>query len=204
MQMSRKSGYSKKVRLYMVFVQLCLLYFPIIRLFSISTDNGVIPASLCYFFSLIFLPHLLMTFKKTKLPPWYITVFVVYLVGLAVLNVGEYGVGKGILYWSFGGYLLLVIINVGEDFEKEDWARILETAACVFAVIHIVFLAVNYSDVVFLLRGYLFTYLVLSLVQFRGGEVLMFFSLGIYLLQRGNLTVLESVFVRKTRREKIS
>lgn len=124
---------SKQTRIGMLFVQLLLLFVPSIQFFSIRTDNGPIPASLCYFFSLAFVPYLLIKIKELRLPPWYITGLYGWVVFVTVLRISQYGLSKSILHWTFGIYLLVVLLNVGNDFTQSEWMRLLEKAFCTFA-----------------------------------------------------------------------
>lgn len=144
----------KQVLFWMLTIQLILLYLPILQFFSIQTDNGSIPASACYFFSLLFVPYLITHLKLLRLPPWYFTVLYVYIMLLAALRIPQYGLSKSVLHWSFGFYLLVIILNAGVDLKKEDWLRILEIGACVFAMVRFAYLLFQFDTVHFLLKGY--------------------------------------------------
>lgn len=144
----------RQVRLALVQIQLILLYFPILKLFLIRTDNGSIPASLCYFFSIIFFPYLICALPALKLPPWPFTGFFVFLVGMAAFRMPQYGLSKSILHWVFGFYLLVVILNIGADFKREDWLKLLERGACLFACIHFLYLFTQWDTITWLLNGY--------------------------------------------------
>lgn len=151
---SEAKGYPQKVRIYLMLGQLILLYYPIVQFFTVSTDNGTIPASACYFFSLVFVPHLIMKIRQLRLPPWYITGFFLFVYTMALVRIPQYGLAKGLLHWVFGLYLLVVVVNVGSDFKKENWQWILETGACVFAIGHLLFMVLNYETIFRLIRGY--------------------------------------------------
>lgn len=146
----------KKILFYLFLGQLVLLYLPTINFFSIQTDNGTIPASACYFFSVLFIPFILMNFWKNglKLPPWYITGLVAYVVVLAIARIGQYGLSKSILHWLFGFYLLIVIINLGRYLSKEEWLGILEGGAIIFAILHFIFMLSNHDIVGWLCKNY--------------------------------------------------
>lgn len=135
-------------------VQLLFLYLPTLELFSIPTDNGSIPASLCYFFSLVFAPFLLYRIRELRLPPWYITALTAYVFVLAAIRIPAYGLSKSILHWAFGFYLLVVLLNVGAVLEREDWLRLLEVGAVCFAAAHFLYMLLNWQTCVWLLRGY--------------------------------------------------
>ena len=94
--------YSKKVRKILLQLQLLLLYLPTLMIFAIQTDNGPIPASLCYFFSLVFVSLLLAKIRHLKWPPWYLTGFFAFVLVWAIVNVPSYGFSKSILHWAFG------------------------------------------------------------------------------------------------------
>ncbi|MBD5101536.1 MAG: hypothetical protein HDT27_02355, partial [Subdoligranulum sp.] len=126
----------EQIYFWLLTIQLIMLYFPILQFFSIPTDNGSIPASACYFFSLVFLPCLLKNLKTLRLPPWYLTVLYFYVMFLALIRIPEYGLSKSVLHWSFGFYLLVVILNIGADYKKDEWLQMLEIGACVFVVVH--------------------------------------------------------------------
>ena len=151
-----KQIFKKQIYFCLLTIQLILLYFPILQFFSIQTDNGAIPASACYFFSLVFVPYLIKNIKTLHLPPWYLTVLYFYVMLLATFRIPQYGLSKSVLHWTFGFYLLVVILNVGADFQKDEWLRMLETAACVFAITHFIFILFHFDTVCFLLKGYFF------------------------------------------------
>lgn len=152
---TKKKQFSKKqIYFWLLTTQLVLLYFPILQFFSLA--NGSIPASACYFFSLAFVPYLIKNIKTLRLPPWYITALCFYVVFLAVLRIPQYGLSKGILHWTFGFYLLVVILNVGADFQKDEWLHMLEIGVCVFAVVHFIYMLFHCDIICFLLKGYFF------------------------------------------------
>lgn len=137
-------------------VQIVLLYLPILCLFSLSTDNGPIPASICYFFSVVFLPFLLKSFSTLRLPPWYLTALWVLVMAIATIRIPEYGLSKSVLHWVFGFYLLVVIINVGSILTADDWLNALELSAVVFAVLHLAFMIFNYKIVFQIITEYFY------------------------------------------------
>lgn len=147
---------NKEVLSCLFFGQLILLYLPTCKFFSIQTDNGTIPASACYFFSLLFVPFILKSFKQNglKLPPLYITGLFGYVMILAIVQMGQYGVSKSVLHWLFGFYLLIIIVNLGQYFLKEEWLRILEWGAILFAILHFIFMLQNYETVCLLCKNY--------------------------------------------------
>lgn len=139
----------------MLLIQLLLLYFPSLQLFAIPTDNGQIPASLCYFFSLVFVPYLLMKLQNLRLPPWYITSLFFFVFIVAVFNIPNYGLSKSILHWAFGLYLLVIILNVGSDFSKDEWMSILDVTAFTFMVAHFLFMIIYNGHISLnLIKGY--------------------------------------------------
>lgn len=146
--------YSKRTRFYLLTLQLILLCLPLLQFFAIKTDNGNIPASACYFFSLLFAPYLLVNLENLRLPPWYITFLCAYVLIFAIIRMPRYGLSKNILHWAFGFYLLVVLLNVGTDFEKEEWLRLLEIGACTFGVLHLLYMSLHFETVWFLLRGF--------------------------------------------------
>lgn len=148
--------YSKERRLKLLLIQFLLLFVPAIQLFSIPTDNGDIPASLCYFFSAVFLPFFLCVFKQIKLPPWYITGLYIYVIFLAIVKIPQYGLSRSILHWLFGAYLLLIIFNVGSDVSLEEWKQILEIGFCAFAIMHFLYMIWNWRIVEKLLYTYFY------------------------------------------------
>lgn len=147
---------NKKVLKGLFLGQLILLYLPTLNFFSIQTDNGVIPASACYFFSVLFIPFVLKHFWENgiKLPPWQITGLFGYTMVLAIIRIGEYGLSKSVLHWLFGFYLLVVIVNLGQYLPKSEWFSILEWGAFAFVVLHFVFLLWNYETVLLLCKNY--------------------------------------------------
>ena len=146
--------YSKKVRLTLLLFQLVLLYLPTLMLFAIQTDNGPIPASLCYFFSLVFAPYLLVHFRQLKWPPWYLTGFFAFVLLWAVFCMPKYGLSKSVLHWAFGLYLLVMVPNVGKDFSKDEWVRLLEIGACIFAILHFGYMVLQRDYLLTMLKGY--------------------------------------------------
>lgn len=156
MGLTRKieSIYTVKIRWFLLLIQLVLLYFPGIQFFSISTDNGNIPASACYFFSLVFVPWLVLHLRELRLPHWSLLglFFLVYVI--ALFRLSQYGLSKSILHWIFGLYLIIIILNVGKDLQKEHWLKLLEIAACIFAVSHFLYMLWNHEIVTYLLHGY--------------------------------------------------
>lgn len=193
--------YSKKVRQILLQLQLLLLYLPTLMLFAIQTDNGPIPASLCYFFSLAFVPFLLVKIRHLKWPPWYLTGFFAFVLIWAVVNVPSYGFSKSILHWAFGLYLLVTVPNVGHDFTKEEWVRLMEVAACAFAFIHCAYMIIHREYLIEMLRGYFdgsgngyFASYIPSLT--RGGRHLdaTWLSLGAFFV-RGKKKALYTIYV---------
>ncbi len=149
-----ESIYTMKFRYFLLLIQLVLLYFPGIQFFSLTTDNGTIPASVCYFFSLIFVPWLILHLKKLRLPHWSILGLFLLVYIIALLRLTQYGLSKSILHWAFGLYLVVVVLNIGSGIEKEQWLKLLEIAACIFAASHFLYMLWNHEVVMYLLRGY--------------------------------------------------
>lgn len=131
----------------MLTVWLVLLYLPSLRLAEISTANGVIPVSLCYIFSVVFIPLLIFELPRLKIPPWYISFLYVFVLVWALIQAPAYGIGKGILHWAFGAYILLVLMNVGEYLSKKDIEDILQSGILAFIACHIVFMIINFGTV---------------------------------------------------------
>lgn len=146
--------YSYSIRKILVQIQLLLLFFPNVQLLSISTEKGTIPGSLCYFFSILLIPYLLFNIRRLIVPKWYIIGLPVFAIANSIIHIHQYGLAKGILHWMFGLYLLVMIVNVGKDFSKEEWRCILERAACIFVIAHIVLQICNMETIIWLLRGY--------------------------------------------------
>ena len=146
--------YSKKVRQLLLAIQLLLLYLPTLKLFAVPTDNGEIPASLCYFFALATVPYLLGNFRHLKWPPWYLTGFFAFVLLWAVICAPSYGLSKSILHWGFGFFLLVMIPTVGHDFSREDWLSLLEGGACCFFCIHFVYMIIHRQYLLDMLKGY--------------------------------------------------
>lgn len=146
--------YSNKIRWRLLLIQLILLYVPSFQFFSIPTDNGSIPASLCYFFSLVFAPYLMILLPNLRLPHWSILGLFVLVYALAMIRWPQYGLSKSILHWAFGLYLIVTVLNVGADFTKEQWLKLLEAGACTFAILHVLHMLESYDLVLKLLREY--------------------------------------------------
>ena len=149
-----ESIYTMKVRWLLLLTQLVLLYFPGIQIFSIPTDNGSIPASICYFFSLVFAPWLVLHLKELRLPHWSVLGLFLLVYAIAIFRMPKYGLSKSILHWAFGLYLIVIVLNVGKGFQKEQWLRLLEIAACIFAISHLLYMLWNHETVTYLLHGY--------------------------------------------------
>ena len=86
-----ESIYTMKVRWLLLLTQLVLLYFPGIQIFSIPTDNGSIPASICYFFSLVFAPWLVLHLKELRLPHWSVLGLFLLVYAIAIFRMPKYG-----------------------------------------------------------------------------------------------------------------
>lgn len=149
-----ESIYTMKVRWLLLLTQLVLLYFPVIQIFSIPTDNGSIPASICYFFSLVFAPWLVLHLKELRLPHWSVFGLFLLVYAIAIFRMPKYGLSKSILHWAFGLYLIVIVLNVGRGFQKKQWLRLLEIAACIFAISHLLYMLWNHETVTYLLHGY--------------------------------------------------
>lgn len=154
MSQKMENIYSRRVRWWLLLIQLVLLYIPSFQFFSLQTDNGTIPASACYFFSVIFVPWLIMNLRNIRLPHWSILGLFLLVYVVAAIRLPQYGLSKSILHWVFGLYLIITVINVGADFSKEMWLKLLETGACVFLTMHIAFLLINSETVAWLIHGY--------------------------------------------------
>lgn len=146
--------YSKKNRKIMLAIQLLLLFFPGVQIISISTDTGSIPGSVCYFYSIIFLPFLVWKIKNLAIPKWYIIGMPIFAVFNSILHIGTYGIAKGVLHWLFGLYILIVIVNVGEDIIADEWKKMLGAIACVFLLSHLLLQVLNYKTIEWLVKGY--------------------------------------------------
>lgn len=146
--------YTRQVRTILVLIQLVFLYLPQMMLFSIPTDNGPIPASLCYFVALLFAPYLLTNLRRLKWPRWYLLGFFAFVLVWTAVQMPRYGLSKSILHWAFAFYLFVMLPNVGHDFSKERWRRLLETGACIFAVLHVINTLSHPQIFIDLLKGY--------------------------------------------------
>lgn len=146
--------YSNKVRWVLLLIQMILLYVPTFQLFSIPTDNGSVPASLCYFFSLVFVPYLVIRLPRLRLPHWSVLGLFVLVYALALIRWPQYGLSKSILHWAFGLYLIVTVLNAGADFTKDQWLKLLEAGACTFAILHVLHMLGSYDLVLKLLREY--------------------------------------------------
>lgn len=146
--------YSTKVRWILLLFQLSLLYVPSFQFFSIPTDNGSIPASLCYFFSLVFAPYLLIRLPRLRLPHWSVLGLFALVYSIALIRWPQYGLSKSILHWAFGLYLIVTVLNLGTDFTKEQWLKLLEAGACIFALLHFLHMLSSHELVLELLNEY--------------------------------------------------
>lgn len=146
--------YSRRVRWWLLLMQLVLLYIPSFQFFSLQTDNGNIPASACYFFSVVFAPWLISNLRNIRLPHWSVLGLFLLVYVVAAIRSPRYGLSKSILHWVFGLYLIVIVINVGADFSKEMWLKLLETGACIFLIMHIGLLLMNSETVAWLIHGY--------------------------------------------------
>lgn len=146
--------YTRQVRTVLVLIQLVFLYLPQLMLFSVPTDNGPIPASLCYFAALLFAPYLLANLRRLKWPRWYLLGFFLFVFVWAAVQMPRYGLSKSILHWAFAFYLFVMLPNVGHDFSKERWLGLLEAGACIFAVLHVINTICHPQIFLDLLEGY--------------------------------------------------
>lgn len=147
--------YTRQVRTILVLIQLVFLYLPQMMLFSIPTDTGPIPASLCYFVALLFVPYLLANLRRLKWPRWYLLAFFLFVLIWALVQMPRYGLSKSILHWAFALYLFVMIPNAGHDFSKETWLGILEAGACIFVILHVINTVAHSQYFIELLEGYL-------------------------------------------------
>lgn len=130
---------SPKVLTALLAIWYILLYLPHLKLAEIPTSNGGIPISLCYIFSLVFIPFLLLQLPKLRIPPWYITGLYAFVILYGFWMMPAYGLKKGMLHWLFGSFLLLVLVNAAEFLKEEDWFRIVQIGVLTFFVLHLAF-----------------------------------------------------------------
>ena len=123
------------------------MYLPGLQLGELSTPNGGIPISLCYLFSVAFLPFLVFQLPKLRIPPWYITGLYLFVLLWSVIQMPAYGLSKSILHWLFGAFLLVVLANVGEYLTKDAIAKVLQAGILVFIVCHCLFMLLNWHTV---------------------------------------------------------
>lgn len=126
---------------------LILLYLPLLTLGSIPTNNGIIPISLCYVFSVVFLPFLFLELPRLRLPPWYICCLYVFVLLWAIVQAPAHGVSKSILHWLFGAYLLLILSNIGKYLSKEDISSVLQVGVLAFFVAHLVYNIIHWDAI---------------------------------------------------------
>lgn len=105
-------------------------------------------------FSLVFAPWLMVNLRSIRLPHWSVLGLFVIVYVVALLCWPQYGLSKSILHWLFGLYLITIVINTGTNFSREAWLKLLETGACIFLVMHVLFLIMNHATVTWLLQGY--------------------------------------------------
>lgn len=129
-----------------------LLYLPLLKITEIQTSNGGIPISLCYIFSIVFIPFLILQLPNLRLPPWYITGLYGFVILYGFWMMPIYGLKKSMLHWLFGAFLLTVLMNAAQFLKKEDWFKILQIGVLTFFALHLAFNILHWEriyDVVF-------------------------------------------------------
>lgn len=137
----------KTVRQRLLGILFLLCFLQSVMLSQIQTDSGTIPVSVVYIFSLVFLPYLLLNIRRWRLPPWYITGLFLFVLLYAVVAGFRWGYSRTILNWIYGAFLLVTVLTFGCDFLWEDWQRILNCVALLFAAAVAVNLIMNASVV---------------------------------------------------------
>lgn len=125
---------------------LVLLYLPGLNLMELPTDNGTIPVSLCYLFSVAFVPLLFFRLPHLRLPPWPVTGVYGFVLLWAVAQAPVHGLSKSVLHWLFGLYVLVVLVNLGEEMAEERLASVLQNGVLIFFVCHLIFNAFHWKD----------------------------------------------------------
>lgn len=126
---------------------LALLYLPGLSLMEIPTDNGGIPVSFCYLFSMVFLPLLFFRLPRLRIPPWPVTGLYLFVLLWAAIQAPAYGLSKSVLHWAFGLYVLLVLVNIGDVLSFEQIAAALQTAVLIFFACHLIYNIVNWRNI---------------------------------------------------------
>ncbi len=143
----KKLYQNPKVLQILLAVWLVLTYLPALKLTELSTPNGGIPVSLCYLFSVVFLPFLAFQLPKLRIPPWYITGLYLYVIAWAVIQASAHGLSKSILHWLFGAFVLLVLANVGEYLSKEQLGSVLQVGILVFVLCHLIYNLIHWQGI---------------------------------------------------------
>ena len=118
--------YSKKVRVFLftIFLFFCCAQNLIIYSF------GTIALKYCHVFSLLFLPGLFLK-NKIKPPNKIIMFFIIFVTVHAVALSFNYSISGNILNYIFGLYIILIQINMADDFSLDDWLNIIQSVGVI-------------------------------------------------------------------------
>ena len=101
------------ISLYLLFILGCFQNLTVINF-------GGFGLKAVHLFSLLFLP-LLWKKHVLKLPDKIVSLFICFILVHALVMLPIFGVSSLVLNYLYGFYLLLIVVNIGCDFSKEDW-----------------------------------------------------------------------------------
>lgn len=121
--------YSKNIRIFLfsIFLFFCCAQNLIIYSF------GTIALKYCHVFSLIFLP-MLLTKNRIKLPNKIVLYFIIFVTLHAAVMSFDYSIAGSLLNYIFGLYVILLQVNIADDFSLDDWLNIIQRVAVIVMI----------------------------------------------------------------------
>ena len=91
---------------------------------------GIMALKYCHVFSLIFLPMIFFK-KKIRMPNKIILFFIIFVILHAVALSFDYSIAANLLNYIFGLYIVLIQVNIADDFSLDDWLNIIRKVAVI-------------------------------------------------------------------------
>lgn len=125
----------KNILIILFLVSCCLQNIVLINL-------GTFGLKFFHLFSLIFLIPIIKN-KRIKLPPKMITIIFIYIFGISIISSVVYGFNSLLFNYIFCYYILIVILNVCKEFDKEEWKEIFSKSAWIILMLVYINLFLN-------------------------------------------------------------
>ena len=88
-----------------------------------------------------------------KIPPFKINIYFIFILVLSFFMYGIYGFNSLCINYLFSYYLIILIINIGNEIKYDEWIELIKKVASIMIICIFANMLINFSQIKFFLSG---------------------------------------------------